>query len=283
MASSIALSEQIALPSRIAARLIVAGRWFFGLALLGLGAEHFVFREFVTGRAPAWPAGLPGGSVWVYGWGIAVMLVGVAVLAGRAARGAALGLGVLVFVWAFLRDIPVVAADSLIGGSWTSAGKALVFFGGSLAVAATFPPLQRATPGGWRRFANADALFLRLARYCLGSFLILAGVQHFKFLAFVVTLIPARFPGNPVLWTQFAGVLLLVFGIGLLFARTAELAALLTGLMIFSWFWIVHLPRVRTSVSDGIAVFEALAFSGIAFVIAGALVQRNRRAAGLPW
>jgi hypothetical protein len=36
------------------------------------------------------------------------------------------------------------------------------------------------------------------------------------------------------------------------------------------------------SVSDGIAVFEALAFSGIALVIAGALAQRNRREAGLP-
>ena len=194
-----------------------------------------------------------------------------------------LGLGMLVFVWGFLRHIPVVMADSLIGGNWTSAGKALVFFGGSFAIAATFPPLQRATPGGWRRFANGSDAFVRLGRYCLGSFLILCGMQHFKFLAFVATLVPAWFPGNAVLWTQFAGVLLLIFGVGLLFARTAELAALLTGLMIFSWFWIVHLPRVRTSVSDGIAVFEALAFSGIAFVIAGALVQRNRRETGLPW
>jgi uncharacterized membrane protein len=283
VASSIALAEQIALPSRIAARLIVVGRLFFGLALLGLGAEHFVFRQFVTGRAPAWPAGVPGELVWVYGWGIAVMLAGLAILGRRRAREAALGLGVLVFVWALLRDIPVVAADSLIGGNWTTAGKALVFFGGSLAVAATFPPLQRATPGGWRRFANANALFVRLGRYCLGSFLILCGMQHFKFLAFVATLLPPWFPGNPVLWSQFAGVLLLVFGVGLRVARTAELAALLTGLMIFSWFWIVHLPRVRMSVSDGIAVFEALAFSGLAFVIAGALVQRNRREAGLPW
>ena len=99
----------------------------------------------------------------------------------------------------------------------------------------------------------------------------------------MATLIPAWFPGNPILWSQFAGIALLVFGVGLLFARTAPLAALFTGLMIFSWFWIVHLPRVRMSVSDGIALFEALAFSGLAFVIAGALVQRNRREAGLPW
>ncbi|HEX7980003.1 MAG TPA: hypothetical protein VF461_15445 [Gemmatimonadaceae bacterium] len=282
MASSIALSEQIALPSTIAARLISVGRLFVGLALLGLGAEHFVFRQFVTGRAPAWPAGVPGELAWAYGWGVVVMLVGLAILTRQWARPAALGLGVVVFFWALLRHIPVVAADSLIGGNWTSAGKALVFFGGSFAIAATFPPLQRATPGGGRRFANETDGFVSLGRYCLGSFLILCGMQHFKFLAFVATLIPAWFPGNAVLWSQFAGVLLLAFGVGLLFARTAPLAALLTGLMIFSWFWIVHLPRIRTSVSDGIAVFEALAFSGIALVIAGALVQRKRREAGLP-
>jgi uncharacterized membrane protein len=266
----------------IGAPLISVGRLFVGLALIGLGAEHFVFRQFVTGRAPDWPAGLPGGLAWVYGWGVVVMLVGLAILFRRWGRQAALGLGVLVFFWALLRHIPVVMADSLIGGNWTSAGKALVFFGGSFAIAATFPPLQRATPGGWRRFANESDGFVRLGQYCLATFLILCGMQHFKFLAFVATLIPAWFPGNPVLWSQFAGVLLLTFGVGLLFSRTAPLAALLTGLMIFSWFWIVHLPRVRVSVSDGIAVFEALAFSGIALVIAGALAQRNRREAGLP-
>jgi hypothetical protein len=40
-------------------------------------------------------------------------------------------------------------------------------------------------------------------------------------------------------------------------------------MMVFSWVWIVHLPRTLASVSDSIAIFEALAFSGLAFVIAG--------------
>ena len=260
----------------VGARLISVGRSFFGLALLGLGAEHFIFREFVTGRAPAWPDGVPGKLAWVYGSGVLVMLVGLAVLSRRWARPAALTLGVLVFIWAVLRHVPVVVADSLLAGSWTSAGKALVFFGGSFAIAATFPPVQGATAGGWRRFANATDVFVGMGRYCLAGFLILAGLQHFKFLAFVATLIPAWFPGNAVLWSQFAGVALLTFGVALLFSRIAALAALLTGLMIFSWFWIVHLPRVHTSVSDGIALFEALAFSGIALVIAGALAERRR-------
>ena len=148
-----------------------------------------------------------------------------------------------------------------------------------MSIAATFPPVQGATAGGWRRFANATDPFVRLGQYCLASFLILAGMQHFKYLAFVATLIPAWFPGNAVLWSQFAGIALLTFGIALLFSRTAPLAALLTGLMIFSWFWIVHLPRVHTSVSDGIALFEALAFSGIALVVAGALAERRRAGA----
>jgi hypothetical protein len=51
-------------------------------------------------------------------------------------------------------------------------------------------------------------------------------------------------------------------GVGLLFRRSAVLAGLMTGSMIFSWFWIVHLPRMFTSVSDGIAVFEALGVFG---------------------
>jgi uncharacterized membrane protein len=260
----------------IDARSIAVGRWFFGLALLGLGAEHFIFREFVTGRAPAWPDGVPGKLVWVYGSGILVMLVGAAILARREGRTAALTLGVLVFVWALLRQLPIAAADSMLGGSWTQLGKALTFVGGSFAIAATFPPVQGATVGGWRRFANTTGAFVDLGRCCLASFLILAGMQHFKYLTFVATLIPAWFPGSAVLWSQLAGVALLAFGVALLLPRTAALAALLTGLMIFSWFWIVHLPRVRTSVSDGIALFEALAFSGIALVLAGALAERRR-------
>jgi uncharacterized membrane protein len=129
---------------------------------------------------------------------------------------------------------------------------------------------------GPRRFANATDQFVRLGRFSLASFLILAGVQHFKFTDFVATLIPAWFPGNAVWWSRFAGGALISFGIGLLFSRTAVLSGMLAGLMIFSWFWIVHLPRVHTSVSDGIALFEALAFSGIALVVAGALTERRR-------
>src|SRR5688572_21899276 len=198
------------------------------------------------------------------------MMAGLAVLVRQWGRPAAVGLGLLVFTWALLRHLPIVAADSVLAGSWTRAGKALTIFGGSFAVAAVLPPLPGATTQGWRRFVNATDPFVRLGQLSLASFLILAGMQHFKFLELVATLIPAWIPGDAIWWSRFAGAALIAGGAGLLFPRTAAHAALVTGLMIFSWFWIVHLPRIHTSVSDGIALFEALAVSGIALVVAGA-------------
>lgn len=37
--------------------------------------------------------------------------------------------------------------------------------------------------------------------------------------------------------------------------------------------WIVHIPRVTVGMSDQIAVFEALAVSGIAFLLSGQLAE----------
>jgi len=246
---------------------------FFAIALIGLGVEHFVFQEFVTGRAPAWPVEVPGKALWVAESGVFVILAGVSIIARPWGRQTMLCLALLVFVWALVRDLPILAADALLGGSWTRAGKALTIVGGSIAVAGTFVPIPGVTGGSLRRYANMSDPFVRFGGICLGCFLIIAGLQHFKFTALVVTLIPAWFPGNSTWWARFAGAALIAGGVGLLVRRSAVLAGLMTGLMIFSWFWIVHLPRMFTSVSDGIAVFEALAFSGIAFVVSGALAK----------
>jgi hypothetical protein len=49
--------------------------------------------------------------------------------------------------------------------------------------------------------------------------------------------------------------------------------------MVFSWVWIVHVPRVFVSVSDNIAVFEAPAIAGIALLLAG---YRSKDAVAYP-
>ena len=101
--------------------------------------------------------------------------------------------------------------------------------------------------------------------------MILCGIQHFKFAQFVATLVPAWIPGA-MFWTYFAGVALIAGGLGIIVSRVTRLAALLSGAMIFSWVFLVHIPLVvknPQSTGDVAAVFEALAFSGVAFLLAG--------------
>lgn len=245
------------------------GQLFVAVALVGLGIEHFIFQDFITGRAPAWPEAIPGKLVWAYLSGIAFTGAGVAILLKKKVRLAAFLAGGLILLWALLRHLPVIAADSLLSPAWTSAGKALTLFGGLWAIAAVSPAEPNISRPFLARLINSEGAFISLGRICLGIFLLITGIQHFMYTEFVASLIPGWFPGDAVFWTRFAGVALICGGIGLLLPQTARPAALLSGIMVFSWFWIVHLPRTLLSTTDGIAVFEALAVSGIAFVLTG--------------
>lgn len=250
-------------------KLVTVGRSFFAIALVGLAIEHFIFGDFMTARAPRFPASLPGGLAWAYVSGVAFAVIGAALLTGRRARVAGILAGTLIFAWALLRNIPLVAADAFLGGVWTNAGKSLVFFAGAFAVAGTQPPVEASRDTRLLRFVNGRSGFLRLGRIALGAFFVMTGIQHYVHTPFVASLIPGWFPGDPVFWTYFAGVALVAGGVGMNVPWTAGSAALLSGLMVFAWFWIVHLPRAFVSVSDGMAVFEALAVAGLAFVLAG--------------
>src|ERR1700741_4493804 len=111
------------------------GRSFFAVPLLGLGVDDFLFKDFVTGRAPDWPESIPGGVIWAYLSGFAFIVSGGAILSARKARAAAIITAVLIASWALLRHIPVLVGDSLLSGAWTRAGKALTFTGGAGAMA----------------------------------------------------------------------------------------------------------------------------------------------------
>jgi uncharacterized membrane protein len=113
-----------------------------------------------------------------------------------------------------------------------------------------------------------------VGRCSLGAFLVLAGVQHFLFAQFVVTLVPTWIPGA-MFWTYFAAVALIAGGVGIIFPPTSRLAAALVGAMIFIWLLVLHIPRGVSmhNQNEWTAAIEALAFSGIAF----ALVARQSR------
>jgi uncharacterized membrane protein len=248
-------------------RFLQLGYVLFAAGLIGLGLDHILLGKFATGRAPDWPPAIPGGLAWTYLSGLAFVAAGLAILARRHGRAAAIFAAVVVFFWALLRHIPVLAGSPFPSGDWTNAAKALRFVGGALAVAATLPKLdvERGTPL-WR-FMNLERAFIVAGRICVAPTLVVNGIQHFVFPRFVASLIPAWFPGDAAFWTAFGGVALIAGGVGLLIPRTARRAALASGLMIFSWFLIVHVSREIAGAADGIAVFEALLTAGMLFVL----------------
>ena len=259
------------------------GRGFFALALIGFGVQQFLFGDFVPGRAPAWPAGVPGQLAWTWLTGLTFVVTGAAVLAAgvlpaRALRRAAYAMaalsGGLIAAWALLRHVPLILEDTQFGGAWTMFGKALTLSTGALAVATSLRVEERP-----EEETGMDERILLLGRFGLGAFMAAAGVQHFLWEEFVQTLVPAWIPG-PLFWTYFAGVALIAAGVGLVVPATTRLAGTLAGLMVFSWLLMLHIPRavaaqvVASSRNEWIAVFEALAVSGLALLLADRTVSR---------
>lgn len=229
------------------------GRVFFGVALVGFGIQQFLYGDFVAGRAPAWPSSMPGRLAWAYASAVVFIISGVAIVIDKKARPAAVVVAAMIFGWAVLRHVPLAAADRIYGLAWTNLGKALALTGGALAV------------------ANISSRFRLLGRICFAAFLVSSGIQHFLFTDFVMSLVPSWIPGARF-WTCFAGVALIAAGLGLVVPRTARLAAAMSGLMIFLWLVMLHVPRALAAPealrrNEWTAVVEALAMSGIAFVL----------------
>jgi uncharacterized membrane protein len=259
-----------AIPIPRADLLAAYGRFATGLALVAFGVANFVVGDFVAGRAPAWPRGMPGQHAWALLSGIVLAGAGLCIVARRWPVRAALTAATLIFVWAFLRQVLPALQDQQFGGEWTKLGKALTFSGGLVGVAGSFI---------LARVESTDADIHRawrmrvVGRLSLAAFLVASGVQHFLFTPFVATLVPAWIP-NATFWTYVAGVALIAGGIGLVLVATSRLAATLVGLMVLTWFVVLHVPRALAmqNRNEWTAVIEAFAVSGIAL----ALVQRAR-------
>ena len=245
------------------------GRTFYGLAVLGTGLQQLAIGQFVriVPRPPVW---IPAQPVLARLGGILLVAIGVALLTGKLARLAASVLAALLLAILLFLYLPAIPTNPLAGFMYTNPLKVLSLVGGLMLLVPLLP--DGPYSGGAQLLERMKAL----APWFLSAFLVVCGIQHFWYLDFVQTLIPEYIPA-PRLWAQFAGVCLLAGGIGILIPATARLAALMTGLMIFLWVPMLHIPRALADLAvpgETSAVFEALALSGVALLVAGSGLTR---------
>jgi uncharacterized membrane protein len=239
--------------------LASVARSFFAIAMLAFGIQHLVYGEFVTRLVPKLPAWIPNRPWWAYLTGCLLIAAGAAILFRKTARTAATLLGTFILLSFLLLYLPPLVTTPVLGPLWTNAGKALAISGGAFLVAASLSE------------ANGSLLdrLIPLSRVFLSAFLIVAGIQHFLYVTFVATLVPRWIPGH-LFWTYVAGIALIAGGLGILIPKLTHLAALLTGIMIFLWIVLLHIPRALTAPHDAnetTAVFEAIAISATALLL----------------
>jgi uncharacterized membrane protein len=250
------LTRGAAMTSSTIDRIAALGRVFFAVGLVAFGIQTVIHGDFVTRAMPAWPAWIPAHPVFAYPVG-AIMIAGGSTILFRVWPGpAAAVLATMFLLSVVVLHLPLAVADRPLGGTWTNLGKGLVLFGGVVAVTGSFHAASRSA---W------------LGRCCLAAFMVLGGIQHFRWTEFVATLVPVWVPGGQLFWTYFAGVALIAGGVGLLVPSISRLAALASGSMMLLWVVLLHVPRALADLNNSgetTAAFEALAFSGLAFFLA---------------
>jgi hypothetical protein len=163
------------------------------------------------------------------------------------------------------------------GGEWLGVLKGLAMAGGTAVFAAHVPATGAPT---WRdRVVTFGAA---LAPWLLSAFMIGSAILHVRHDEFVAQLMQPWMPWR-MFWTYFAAVALAAGGIGLLIPKTARLAALMTSLMIFLWFLLVHTPRMLvdpTGPNGWSEIGESQAFSAMAFLLATRAISGTTPARG---
>jgi uncharacterized membrane protein YphA (DoxX/SURF4 family) len=112
------------------------GRYFFALAFVAFGIQHFVYARFAAGLGPPW---FPGRPLWACLIGVVFVAAGAAILLGQKARLAAAFLATIAFLFFLLLYVPRITTQLYNPGPWTSGFEILALSGGALVLASILP------------------------------------------------------------------------------------------------------------------------------------------------
>jgi len=257
--------------------LIKVGRLFFALMLIGLAGQQIYYADFRPVILPDWSSHIKGLNYTSYLVTAILLVTGVAIIIDKKAREWSLisgGMFLLLFLIGHLTYELFIDPYKAHLGVWSNPLKETALAGGAFVAAGSIA----ASPGSSGLISFLEK-FIPYGRILFSITMVLFGLDHFLYPEFAAALVPAWVPGH-LFWCYFAGVALMLSGIAIILKIQLKTAAFLLGLMIFLWLIMLHIPRavVAPATDKGnelTSVFEALGFSGIAFLIAYGYQTKN--------
>ncbi|MDB4924654.1 hypothetical protein [Mucilaginibacter sp.] len=250
-------------------------RSFFAICLIAIGIQQLIVGGFM-------PVIIPPSPIWLSGciacvWVVSILLIvsSAAILFNINARTIAVYLGAALLLLLLIFHIPYQLQTNLhFLGGWGNAFKILVLTGGAFVAALSLPKTE-----GAGRITNLLEKLLPAGRFFFAITMVVFGITHFVYIQFVAMLVPAWTPWH-IFWGYLAGVALIAGGLGIILNIQLRLAANVLGVIIFIWLITLHIPRAIADPYTGhgnevVSVFEALGFSGIAFLIAANAKSRK--------
>jgi len=252
--------------------LLKSGRCFFAASLIAFGVQYLIYGRFAGGLPPV-PPWTPGGRVGAYLVGAALIAAGISITANWKARLSATLVGIFFLLCVvFLQTIHF--SDIVYSGvGRTRAFEPLAIGGAALVLAGIMG--RGALASGIVSPGHEKTILL--GRWLFAVSMIIFGIQHFMYLAFIATLIPAWIPGH-LFWVYLTGTGFIAAGVSILIGKYARLGSTLLGIMFLLWVLVLHGPRVAAAPHNGdewSSLWVALCMSGGAFVIAQSFPQKT--------
>jgi uncharacterized membrane protein YphA (DoxX/SURF4 family) len=251
--------------------LLKIGCIFFGLSVaeIGLQAIYYTKIPYILTLPPHFNG--PALVVSAVVFGIIFVVAGIGILFKKRTREISLLFGIfllLIFCFYYIPYEFLTSSNYMHLEDWENAEKELAFAGGALVIAGCFSAKKE------NRVIAALGKLIPAGPVIFAITIISFGILHFMLVKEAAPLVPAWIPYH-LFWIYFCGAALLGSGIAIILKIKVGIIAALLGLMIFIWFVCLHIPRIIASPaiylgSEITSAFLALAYSGIAFVIAGA-------------
>jgi hypothetical protein len=232
-------------------KFFTTGKYMYLAGLAELAIYNFAKGDFAMTRPVALPDWLKEiNPMMAYITGALLLISILAVISSKFADKGLFSISAIIFLCATTRHLYNQWKDPVNGF------KTLWLIGGALLILSTLH--------GYRKHQQKILYFNVMVLF---MFFYHCAAGHFGYPEFVKELIPAFIPFR-LFFTYFAAVCLLAAAIGLLLPRFQTLAALLSGIQITGWFFLLHIPRAIINRGDEwIGVGESLAVAGICFMI----------------